>query len=170
MNQMTFIGDITSFGDGSFGRCNNIKEISFGNERLNYSFDECTMLERIYLPKDVSIIYSNTFPNSNNIIDIYYEGTEEEWNNVVIQHSNGSLSTATIHYNSTGIPQYTSGDIDGVEGVTDRDAVYLLYHTFLSDIYPVNQDCDFNGDGEVNDKDAVYLLYHTFLPDLYPID
>ena len=67
-------------------------------------------------------------------------------------------------------PQYTPGDIDGVEGVTDADAVYLLYHTFLSDIYPVNQDCDFNGDGEVNDKDAVYLLYYTFLPDLYPIN
>ena len=65
---------------------------------------------------------------------------------------------------------YVLGDIDGVEGVTDRDAVYLLYHTFLSDIYPVNQDCDFNGDGEVNDKDAVYLLYYTFLPDLYPIN
>ena len=64
---------------------------------------------------------------------------------------------------------YVLGDIDGVEGVTDADAVYLLYHTFLSDIYPVNQDCDFNGDGEVNDKDAVYLLYYTSLPDLYPI-
>ena len=64
---------------------------------------------------------------------------------------------------------YTPGDLDGVEGVTDADAVYLLYHTFLPGLYPVNQDCDFNGDGEVNDVDAVYLLYHTFLPDLYPI-
>ena len=68
------------------------------------------------------------------------------------------------------VKDYTPGDIDGILGVTDADAVYLLYHTFLSDIYPVNQDCDFNGDGEVNDKDAVYLLYHTFLPDLYPIN
>ena len=67
-------------------------------------------------------------------------------------------------------PPYTPGDIDGVEGVTDRDAVHLLYHTFLPDLYPVNQDCDFNNDGYVNDKDAVYLLYHTFLPDLYPIN
>ena len=65
---------------------------------------------------------------------------------------------------------YVLGDIDGVEGVTDRDAVYLLYHTFLSDIYPVNQDRDFKGDGEGNDKVAVYLLYNTFLPDLYPIN
>ena len=64
---------------------------------------------------------------------------------------------------------YVPGDLDGVEGVTDADAVYLLYHTFVPDLYPVDQDCDFNGDGEVNDGDAVYLLYYTFLPDLYPI-
>lgn len=62
------------------------------------------------------------------------------------------------------------GDIDGVKGVTDRDAVYLLYHTFLSNSYPVNQNCDFNKDNEVNDKDAIYLLYHTFLPGSYPIN
>ena len=64
---------------------------------------------------------------------------------------------------------YTPGDLDGVEGVTDADAVYLLYHTFLPDLYPVDQECDFNGDGEVNDADAVHLLYYTFLPDLYPL-
>lgn len=81
-----------------------------------------------------------------------------------------SSSSSALIVRTLEQPQYTPGDIDGVEGVTDRDAVYLLYHTFLSDIYPVNQDCDFNGDGEVNDKDAVYLLYYTFLPDLYPIN
>ena len=71
--------------------------------------------------------------------------------------------------NECGFERFTPGDIDGNEGVTDRDAVYLLYHTFLPHLYPVNQGCDFNKDGEVNDKDAVYLLYHTFLPALYPI-
>ena len=93
----------------------------------------------------------------------------------------GAHSTPLEHYYSSVLDTdcdicghtrnvHTPGDIDGVEGITDRDAVHLLYHTFLPSIYPVNQDCDFNGDGEVNDKDAVYLLYHTFLPDLYPID
>ena len=67
-------------------------------------------------------------------------------------------------------PPYTPGDLDDNDDVTDRDAVHLLYHTFLPDLYPVNQDCDFNNDGYVNDKDAVYLLYHTFLPDLYPLN
>ena len=81
-----------------------------------------------------------------------------------------SESSTYLTVKTAEVPRYTPGDIDGVEGVTDRDAVHLLYHTFLPDLYPVNQDCDFNNDGSVNDKDAVYLLYHTFLPDLYPIN
>ncbi|MBO5089656.1 MAG: InlB B-repeat-containing protein, partial [Clostridia bacterium] len=87
------------------------------------------------------------------------------WDSSVVACSGNKTYIATFN----SIRKYVVGDIDGVEGVTDRDAVYLLYHTFLSDIYPVNQDCDFNGDGEVNDKDAIYLLYHTFLPELYPL-
>ena len=86
------------------------------------------------------------------------------WDKDVVNCAGNTTYTATYEL------IYTPGDIDGVEGVTDRDAVHLLYHTFLPDLYPVNQDCDFNNDGFVNDKDAVYLLYHTFLPDLYPIN
>lgn len=64
---------------------------------------------------------------------------------------------------------YTPGDIDGVDGITDADAVYLLMHTFFPDDYPVNQNCDFNGDGIVTDADAVYLLMFTFFPEDYPL-
>ena len=61
------------------------------------------------------------------------------------------------------------GDVDGVEGVTDADAIYLLYHTFYPDEYPIEGECDFNGDGELTDADAIYLLYYTFYPDEYPL-
>ena len=71
--------------------------------------------------------------------------------------------------NECGYVLYVVGDLDGEVGITDADAVYLLYHTFLPDLYPVDQSCDFDGDGYVTDADAVYLLYYTFLPDLYPL-
>ena len=67
-------------------------------------------------------------------------------------------------------PPYIPGDIDGVEGITDADAEYLLMHTFFPEDYPVNQTCDFNGDGKVNDADAEHLLMFTFFPEDYPLN
>ncbi len=64
---------------------------------------------------------------------------------------------------------YTPGDIDGNEGVTDSDAVYLLLYTFFPEQYPLDQPCDFNGDGGITDSDAVYLLMYTFFPEAYPL-
>ena len=66
-------------------------------------------------------------------------------------------------------PTYTLGDIDGLEGVTDADAEYMLMYTFFPEDYPVNQECDFNGDGKVNDADAEHLLMFTFFPEDYPL-
>lgn len=64
---------------------------------------------------------------------------------------------------------YTPGDLDGDEGITDSDVLYLLRHTFRPEKYPVNQPCDYNGDGEITDADAVYLLKHIFRPEKYPL-
>ena len=61
------------------------------------------------------------------------------------------------------------GDVNGDEEITDADAIYLLYHTFYPDEYPIEGECDFNGDGELTDADAIYLLYYTFYPDEYPL-
>ena len=66
-------------------------------------------------------------------------------------------------------PAYIPGDIDGIEGVSDADARYLLMYTFFPDDYPVDQSCDFNGDSFVDDNDARYLLMHTFFPQDYPL-
>ena len=62
------------------------------------------------------------------------------------------------------------GDFNGDDIVTDADAVYLLFHTFFPETYPLNQDGDVNGDGTVTDADAVYLLYYTFFPETYPLN
>ena len=72
-------------------------------------------------------------------------------------------------YTAEFVCKYIPGDIDGEEGISNKDAIYLLYHTFLPEKYPVNQNCDYNGDGVIDNKDAIYLLYYTFLPDKYPL-
>ena len=82
---------------------------------------------------------------------------------------NESLINAKIHYNYTGLPEYTPGDLDGDEKITDKDAIYLLMHSYFPDDYPVNQPLDYNNDGLINDKDAIYLLMHCYFPEDYPI-
>jgi hypothetical protein len=66
----------------------------------------------------------------------------------------------------------SSGDIDGKEGITADDAIYLLYNVFFGEEkYPLDQSCDFDANGEVNANDAIYLLYHVFFgEDEYPLN
>ena len=66
-------------------------------------------------------------------------------------------------------PPFTPGDVDGVEGVTLDDAIYLLYHVNFKDTYLVNQPVDFNGDGKEDLDDAIYLLYHVNFKETYPL-
>lgn len=62
------------------------------------------------------------------------------------------------------------GDVDGKIGITEDDAIFLLYNTFFPDEYLVEQFCDFDANDVINEDDAIYLLYYTFFPDEYPIE
>ena len=64
---------------------------------------------------------------------------------------------------------YETGDTDGDEEVTDKDATYLLFHLFFPEEYEVNQPVDFNGDENVDVKDVIHLLFHIYFPKYYPL-
>ena len=64
---------------------------------------------------------------------------------------------------------YVVGDLDGVDGVTEDDAVYLLQSILMPDFFPVEQPADFDKNGVVDEDDAVYLLQHVLMPDVFPL-
>ena len=113
---------------------------------------------------------------------------------VILHYDDGTSETVTDGFTASGFDpdsvgeqevmiQYVSyigfvivnvrdrirGDVNENGTVDDSEAIYLLYHTFFPEQYPVFQSCDYNGDGKVNDSDAIYLLYYTFFPDSYPL-
>lgn len=164
---------VTGIKPFAFQGCESIKSatIPSGAKFIEMCAFNSTHLKNVYIPKSVTYIGSYAFDDE--ITDIYYEGTQKEWNKINVDYynlSNRVLQKAKIHYNSLGIYEYTPGDLDGNDEVTDADAEYLLMHTFFPDEYPVNQNCDFNNDGAVTDADAEYLLMFTFFPEEYPIN
>ena len=68
------------------------------------------------------------------------------------------------------IGQHIIGDMDENKVVNDKDALYLLFHAYFADEYPIYQDGDLNKDGAVDTKDAVKLLYYVYFPALFPIE
>lgn len=187
LKSITIPASVTVIGNCAFSRCFSLNNIFYKG-----SFDDKANIQiesESFLYSHPTWHYNSCIGSANHkyenecdtICNVCLEersGGEHQYDNSCdnfcnecgferqIEHTYGNDRICDI----CGNKDYITGDLDGIPGVTDADAVYLLYHTFLSDIYPVNQDCDFNGDGEVNDKDAVYLLYYTFLPDLYPIN
>ncbi len=102
---------------------------------------------------------------------VYRQETDGTYTDMNATYDDGYLKFSTEHLSVYVIAQasFTVGDLDGDDEVTDSDAIYLMYHTFFPEEYPVNQDCDFDGDGEATDNDAIYLMYHTFFPEEYPL-
>lgn len=65
-----------------------------------HAFYNCKNLETITIPKTVTGIGEYAFSGCTSLIDVYYAGSEEEWDNIGgIRYHNENLTNATIHYN-----------------------------------------------------------------------
>lgn len=61
------------------------------------------------------------------------------------------------------------GDVTLDGKVTEEDGVYLLWHTFFPEDYPLETYADFDKDGKLDEKDGIYLLWHVFFAADYPL-
>ena len=81
------------------------------NERTTYnisnsvtSIDEgafynCTSLTNVTIPNSVTSIDNYAFYDCTSLKDVYYTGSQSEWNKINIGYYNQCLTNATIHYN-----------------------------------------------------------------------
>ena len=61
------------------------------------------------------------------------------------------------------------GDLDGDGLISEDDAIYLLQHVLMPEMFPITTNVDFDGNGTVNEDDAIYLLQHVLMPEMFPI-
>lgn len=107
---------LTNISDYAFENCYGLTSIVIPKKITyisNYAFQYCSGLTSITIPSGTTAIRDYAFNGCNKIADIYYAGSESQWNGVAIGNYNQPLYNAIIHYNSTGPGIVTCHTVDG---------------------------------------------------------
>ncbi|MDD6396479.1 MAG: leucine-rich repeat protein [Firmicutes bacterium] len=107
---------VITIGRSSFKGCTNLKDVVVGDSVKTIkqaAFENCTSLKCITLPTSLTTIESS-FENCDSLSDVYYKGTEEEWNKIngLNLYRNNAITNANIHFN------YVEGKITSVSNVS----------------------------------------------------
>ncbi|MDE7107082.1 MAG: leucine-rich repeat domain-containing protein, partial [Clostridiales bacterium] len=102
---------VKTMGWYAFDGCSYLKyvKLSAGLAEIGgYSFKDCTALESVVIPQSVTFVSREAFLGCPETVKIYYEGTEEQWNEIYISTiDNAELITATKYF-------YSETEIEGV--------------------------------------------------------
>lgn len=92
-NKITFIGTL------AFEECTGLTSITIPEnvtEIRNQAFYYCTALTMVELPKALQTVGDNAFYETK-LQDVYYAGTEEDWDKIAIGLKNEPLTNANLH-------------------------------------------------------------------------
>ncbi len=94
-------GALRSTDMGCFSMNKKLVYVDFGNtleEIASESFSSCAALEEVHVPKTVTKISWRAFEGCTALQTIYYSGTAEDWNDIIIESGNEALANAQIIY------------------------------------------------------------------------
>ncbi|MCD7902333.1 MAG: leucine-rich repeat protein, partial [Oscillospiraceae bacterium] len=104
LTSVTIPTSVTSIEERAFSGCWNLAYIIIPNSvtSIGYAaFNYCDNLTSVTIPVSVTSIGYAAFSGCSNLTDVYYGGSESEWNMIEIGSSgNDYLLSATIHYSS----------------------------------------------------------------------
>lgn len=128
---VNFGNSLKSIGERAFYKCTSLKSFTIPDQVVSiadyafnnvpveslvlgknvatigsYAFSECKLIN-VTMHNKVEVIgkaafYKQNGSTNNKISHVYYDGSQAQWNSIVIGQDNEPLTGAAIHYNSTG--------------------------------------------------------------------
>lgn len=92
---------VTSIGHSAFKWCNSLITVTLGNSVNiidNYAFDGCSSLTNITIPSGIKRVANSAFRDCMNLSDVYYGGSQKQWNDINIGDDNTMFQYANVHF------------------------------------------------------------------------
>ena len=102
LTSVTILDSVTSIGDSAFKGCTSLTSVTIPDSVTSIGVDafyQCDNLTSITIPNNVTSIDDYAFSGCESLKDVYYTGSQSEWNKIYIGSNNQCLTNATIHYN-----------------------------------------------------------------------
>ena len=130
LNSVTIPDSVTSIGNSAFWNCSSLASVSIGNSVVTIgesAFNRCKKLEFVTIPNSVTSIGGSAFwdctslrgivigenvksvgnsalGNCTSLEEIYYHGSESNWNSIAKNQNNSISDGATLYFYSEAEP------------------------------------------------------------------
>lgn len=156
---------------GTFYNCTNLENITIPSSVTaigQEAFSNCKSLKTLTMPAGVTSVQESAFANCSSLSDVYYSGSEEQWNRINISTAGNGMSgnqpllNATIHLSNGTTINGPEKDADykiGTISAYDQTAKTVR---IAGQIYATADNLDFSGMNQlVSAKEQVIATFRN---------
>ncbi len=101
LTSITIPDSVTTIGTSAFNSCRSLQAVTIPDSvttMVSGAFSNCVELKEITIPSSVTTIEAIVFSGCSGLTDVYFGGTEQQWNAINLYYGNDCLTGANIHY------------------------------------------------------------------------